>query len=105
MSPLEPRVGPQFERALERMQAIASLKVLQAAIYIAANNRYGTFERQGPLRFGVLDEASYTGWAGKPEIHFCFIERGGTFFFMHAQEWPYEEIDKKARAFRAQGLR
>ena len=87
------------------MQWIASAEVLQKAIYIAANNRYSSFELRDPLRFGVLNQDSNFEWVGKDEVYFCFIERGGTFFFTHAQVEPYEENDKKARALRAQGLR
>ena len=104
MSPVEPRSGAQCQKALAEMQSIAALDILQFAIYVAANNRYSSFERRGRLRFGVLNLRSNPDWIGKPEIYFCFIERGGTFFFTHAQERPYEENEKKARAIVAKSL-
>jgi hypothetical protein len=105
MSPIEPRVGVPFLRALRRMQTIGSLEALQKAIYFAANNRYSSFELRGRLRFGILDRASNPDWAGRPAIYFAFVELGGSFFFTHAQEQPYEEADKQARALLAKSVR
>jgi hypothetical protein len=105
MSPIVPRFGAVYLRALQGMHTVASSGTLQTAIYIAANNRYSGFEFCDPLRFGVLNQDSNSAWTENVEIHFCFIEHGGTFFFTHAQVEPYEEKDKRARAIRAQGFR
>lgn len=62
MSPIEPRFGEKFQKALKNLALPIPGQDLMEAMVSAANNRYPQFERLGTVMFGTLDSESNFEW-------------------------------------------
>ena len=104
MSPIHPLFGAHFVKAVLRLTTLNGVVELQQALFLAANNRYRSFERRGLIYFGILDKHSNPEWDGKAAVYFCFLERWGSFYFTDARATAYSEDERVAIAAQAGSL-